>query len=165
MAYTDVRLATVMTRLIARLQTSLSGTDANVFLVDDRRRLPLSPPGIPTYAVSFAGAEFDEGMFDGGGRNQLVANPATVYVSIWSRVQRDEEGHAGIKLTDATEGLLTLCHNVLDSLAGHMLLDGSGNEILREPIIPGGIEEPADMSRDLSVIHLRFRLAHDWLFS
>lgn len=162
MAYTDTTFATVLTRVVARLQSSLSLTDATCYLTADRRRQPMSPPSVAFYTVAPGPGDFDQGMLDGGGREQLCANPATLYVTIWTKVQRDEPGHATAMLTDATDGLVALMDGVLESLCTHALLDGSGNEILREPLSPLGWEAPEELSRDLDCLHIRLSAVFDW---
>ena len=132
---------------------------------------PLNPPKFAAAGVYLSVAPgdgtFDQELFAGGGRHQ-VAEESSIAVTIYSPIRTDHPDRAAQALHDAARGLLPWKKTVLDTLAGHLLLDGSGNQVLRNPLYPLRSTAPKRLRRekaDVCLLAVIFGVDYDWALS
>ena len=161
MARIDTDLAEVLQAVVSRLIDQIDGfTPATCFLALHPEDVPHSKIGDIFCAVFPAQGTFDEGMFDGGGENQVCSNTEFV-VKIYSALQTDEDGHATEFLTNATLGVIAKMKQVLLALAGHDLTNEDGDTFLRDLPCPGKYAfERAD--KKAGSVELTFKISFDW---
>lgn len=155
----------VSERIVARLidQVADFGT-ANCFIsVDD-------DPDIGSQhniycAVTPMGGRFSDADQAGAG-SEVIFYEGTVAIRIYSRMKLDRNGYSAAMLNEVSRGLFTLEHQVVKALAGHDLLDGSGNEILSRYLWVVSDTEPThERVLDKGDLTLQFGTDFLWDFS
>lgn len=137
----DVTLQSICDRIIAQVQLS----SVAVFKAESCY-LSLHPEHVGTSPGNFTcvvcppeAGNFDEGMMDGGGASQATMH-GDIRIGIHSPVQLDELNHEANWLKNASLGIMEIWRQVLKCLTTFDPVDGSGNEQLRDQLMPGGFQ-------------------------
>lgn len=164
MARVDVQQDEVLERFVARLRDQLNLGPSHCFIVSDPA-LRVPPPVGGEYFVTVAGGagQFDDGMQDGGGAEQLMET-WTVTVTVYTRVKLDQSGHDDKLLVDTNRGLLRLKRPVLKALVGHDLVTEDGdNNFLRRFLYAISCGHPQyDAGKAIGWLSIDFGVAWDW---
>lgn len=154
----DIILTAIVNRIISQVD---GATSSNTYISTISNELPPNPAEV-MFEISFAHnfATFD-GEFTGAG-NAGLHTQMTAMVTISTVIQRDEVGRDAVFLTDADQGMLQWLTKVLAALSNHDLLDGSGNQILAEPLrlTQGQIPPKDDRRRGFAT--LMMECSFDW---
>lgn len=151
-------LLAVITRLVAQSLFTAECCYLSVEGADDENVAPSSGEFVCT--VSPLAGNIGQEYLDGGGAQQATDFFEFV-ISVYATSQLDEFGHDTVFLTDATLGLLTKLRLVLKAITALDLVDGSANNVLRDPILPQGYRFKR-ASRGLGKFSLTCRVAFDW---
>lgn len=106
-----------------------------------------------------ASSSFDESIFVG---SAAVLEHSGVVVTVFSQLQLDRPDAAAETYADPSRGLLLLKKQILTVLAGAVLLDGAGNEILVSPMRPIGGSHPPRNSNQAARFSLTFTTDFVW---
>lgn len=164
MARVATDFSAVLTAVVARLidQITLANA-ATCFLTLTPDGRPLTPGDI-WITVSPRGGKFDENMIEGGGRATAWADSGFT-VTVHSSVELDQMERETTWLTHATLGVLETMKDAIDALTTYDLLDGSSDEILIEPIVPDGWDEPQRVGPSRGSISVSFLTKFKWSLS
>ncbi len=158
-------LPVVLEAVAARLRTELDLNESTCYWMLDREDEDRPPPTGSNFYLTVKpdGGEFDRGLFEGGGPDQLTDSTGVV-VTIHTHTQLDRGGRDKQVLLSASAGLLPYLKPVLRALSGHdLILSGSGNTCLRELIRPVGYSAPVRGNKDRwSRMDVYFALSFDW---
>lgn len=167
MSYLDSTQDAILTLIAERLRGVLGLGVSQCYETYE----PLNPPKFPASGVYLSVApgdgNFDQDLFAGGGRHQL-AEESSIAVTIYSPIKTDHPDRAAQALHETARGLLPWKKSVLDVLAGHLLLDGSGRQVLRNPIYPLRATAPKRLNRekgDVCFLAVIFGVDFDWALS
>lgn len=166
MAQVKTTLAAVLERIVARIvaQTLVTEfTDSTCYISLNPDVTPPPNPGDMFCVVSPASGQFNQTMLDGGGNAQARFDTEIV-VTVHSITQLDEPGRDKVFLNDASRGVITRLTKVAKVLSCHDLLDGSGNRILSQPLLPSNLELAHD-GRELGSAKMWFSCEFNWDFS
>ena len=120
----------VLVAIRDRLRNVLDLSPAQCFLSLSRWAPGKFGPGGEYWIVIAPwGSSFDESEQAGGGR-LMVVERAEVEVAICTRIHVDQAERMEQAFLDANRGLFARKKAVIDALAGHDLLDASGNPLL-----------------------------------
>lgn len=136
----DSRIEDILRAVQARLINKLDLLNNSNCIVSQRTQPPKLTTGQVVMQVSLGAIPFDEDLWHGGGRDQVVGR-ARVVISIYSRIATDQSGHGERMMFDDTRGLLPLRHRVLDALADFKPLNKKDEELVREGLQPLGVSE------------------------
>lgn len=157
-------LPDVLEAVAARLRARLSLTEATCYWLTDHEDEDRPPPTSKNFYITIKpdGGEFDRGLFEGGGENQLTDSTGIV-VTIHTHTQLDRGGRDKQALFHSTSGLLPYVKPVLKALAGHDLVLPTGNRCLRELLRPVGYSTSKRRAKEhWASVDLYFALMFDW---
>jgi len=136
--------AVILDRVRDRLIAACDAITASLIHVSDDPEPPPGWDGELVVIVSQGDGVFPAEHPIGAGADELHEQ-ATVSVQIFKRSWIDRHGEYEKSLTDANAsapGLLLMKHQILKALAGHALLDESGNLLVTEYIRPASSNAP-----------------------
>ncbi len=158
-------LPVVLQAVVARLRDQLSLSESTCYWMLDREDEDRPPPTGKNFYLTVRpdGGEFDRGLFEGGGPDQLTDTTGIV-VTIHTHTQLDRGGRDKQVLFHATAGLLPYLKPVMKALAGHdLVINGNGDVCLRELIRPVGYSTPTRKQKERwSHTDVYFALTFDW---
>lgn len=121
-------------------------------------------------AVCPGPGQIDDGLFEGGGREQTT-DWFQVAIAAYSRIHLDETGHDRYLLGEATRGVVHLRKNLLDALAGEDLTIGGdqyGRQLWQPTGYYYGVIHPVaadgrvDDSIHIGTVVQHFQQGFDW---
>lgn len=126
----DTNHSLVVERIVERLRDELGLDERRCFeTLEPRSPISVPPGGGYFVTVALGDGRFDEPMQIGGAQH-VCYERTSITVTIYARVRLDSGHHAAAQLRDATRGLLTQKHAVLQALVGLDLQDLAGDSIL-----------------------------------
>ena len=159
-----LRIATtqdaVLLAIVDRLRLQLSLSNSQCFL-------SVQPEAQPTVnqnlwmTVSPEDGRIDESAFAGGGQETLFEETFAV-ITIFSAMRLDRPEHSISFLTEAARGVLIAKRKVLKALAGFDPVNGDGDLILNEPMIPTSCPRPLNDRQRIGDVQLWFSLSYRW---
>jgi hypothetical protein len=160
-AYSQTDLSAVLTAVRARLIAQSVFTSANIRIAFSRPET-VPKPG-PIFAIVYpADGQFDQPMLDGGG-NQQCNEDALIVVEIFGVCNLDQGGTDDIFLNHATRGVLPVVRLTLKALTAHMLVHpSSGNELLRQPMLPVNRQMPRREDESIGSIAVTLSALFEW---
>lgn len=154
---------TLLTAVVTRLRSALNIAEAECFISLDPLA-KLRSPGDLVFVVSPLSGQFDQGMIEGGGREQVTADTGFT-VTIRTYVQLDEAGHDVVALNDRDVGIMQAATDVLSALTLWEPLDASDNLLLRDMLSPSGYEigkGSGNKNRTETYFQIAFKTVFDW---
>jgi len=131
MARIDVDQDTVLTRLVAHLQSTLSLNARQCFPVVD----PDQPPELPVGGTFFVGVGVAEGqLFPDEQISGNISEDSDVEVTGYSRIHLDSADHDEKLYQETNRGTLILKKKLIKAVAGVDLTTAGGDNFLRQPM-------------------------------
>lgn len=148
----------ILEKIVARLKTQLSLTDSQCYLTLDPNAKGYSSDLV--YIVSPMSGDFDPSYWEGGGTETLKTDWG-ISVTIRTAMQLDDAKQQAKFLTDNARGVFPKAKAVIAALAGFDPIDNSGDEQLRDPLIPAGFTLAKQGYRAGDII-VHFKCNFDW---
>lgn len=154
--------ATILTRVTDRILAEVAeATPHNTYVSTRDDELPPNPDEVMFQLGMSVHSDVEQELVTGAG-NQDIHLRHQISVTIHSTVQRDEVGRDLQYLTDDSQGMLQRVTSVLGALSGHDLVDGSGNELLAQPLRPSKVVVPPRDDRRRGKVTVLFDVEFDW---
>jgi hypothetical protein len=155
-------LGDILTSVVDRLRSEVPGcNEATCYLALNPDAIGNSP-GDHIFVVAPMSGQFDEGMWDGGGLEQLTANGGII-VKIHCPILLDDHTKEAALLTDEKLSIIRKANKVIGVLCDpEWSPTKDNNELTRNPLSPSGYTIDRDSFGRVGGIELSFRCVFDW---
>lgn len=166
MARVDTNIADLLEAIQEKLIEDIDRLNESNCIISQRDQAPQMTTGQTLVQISIGAIPFEEALWHGGERFQVTGS-VTLGITVFNTMALDQPSHDKDLLLDKDRGLLPWVDEILNVLAAFEPENKDADRLLREPLQPLGISEPAHrpeaaQEHDRGIVDVNFLMTFDW---